>query len=73
MTSVAGLQLDSLATSERITELFPKCRPRDGFNLTLTSRLPNNDHNKIVLMDSKKGRDSDRYGSGLRQPRFGFA
>ncbi|XP_034239651.1 uncharacterized protein LOC117644366 isoform X14 [Thrips palmi] len=93
MTSVAGLQLDSLASasSERITELFPKCRPRDardGLSLSLNvgggasgasgqpSRaqglqglqgapggnalaLANNDHHKI-LMDSKKGRDSDR-------------
>ncbi|XP_052121501.1 uncharacterized protein LOC113202824 isoform X3 [Frankliniella occidentalis] len=67
MTSVAGPQLDSLASSERITELFPKCRPRDSLSLSLnvaTSRL--NEHNKIGLMDSKKGqglgqtRDSER-------------
>lgn len=59
MTSVAGLQLDSLASSERITELFPKCRPRDSLGLGLAPlsscppvRLPVSE-----LMDSKKSQD----------------
>ncbi|KAK3923255.1 Protein lin-10 [Frankliniella fusca] len=70
MTSVAGLQLDSLASSERITELFPKCRPRDArdsLSLSLNvaaSRL--NEHNKSSLMDSKKGQGPG-LGLGLGQ------
>ncbi|XP_063239253.1 uncharacterized protein LOC134540432 isoform X5 [Bacillus rossius redtenbacheri] len=57
MTSL--LQLDNLdctsTTSEHITKLFPKCRPRD-VNLNAVSTQDDSNENTIVVMDD----DNDR-------------
>ncbi|XP_054277413.1 protein lin-10-like isoform X4 [Macrosteles quadrilineatus] len=62
MTSVS-LKLDNLGSSEQITKLFPKCRPRD-INLNPTITLDNHDS---LMMDpdrSECGVEGEGAGEG---------